>query len=377
MGPMARIEFADDRIGLKAFVVVDRLGSGLCAGGLRFTSEVSTGQLEPLASLMTLKFGIAGVRVGGAKAGIAAARKFEESEKVLLRRTGELLEPFLRSYYLLGEDLGTTTADIRLIYEHVGLNPVELVRAKIDAAGAPLAVPGELQLVDLLTDEFSGIAAGYGVAEAVMAAAELQNLRVERLRAAVQGFGTVGRSAAQRLAENGVVVVAVADIGGTLFSPLGLDLAELDRARGPSGIIDRRQLHGRVSLLPRSDWYKVPADVLIPAAAENALSLEDIGGVSRDVRLIVEGANAPIRQDAEAVLERAGIAVIPDFIAGAGSAAAFGLLITGQVRSLDHALAESWRRIVLATREALGPGPPREGARQRALAIALRTFEAP
>jgi glutamate dehydrogenase (NAD(P)+) len=85
--------------------VIDRVVDGLCAGGLRFAPDVSPECLRRLAGLMTLKFAVMGLRIGGAKAGIVG-RRGGRSDHPLLLRAGELLKPHLEAGYLMGEDLG-------------------------------------------------------------------------------------------------------------------------------------------------------------------------------------------------------------------------------------------------------------------------------
>jgi glutamate dehydrogenase (NAD(P)+) len=89
------------------------------------------------------------------------------------------------------------------------------------------------------------------------------------------------------------------------------------------------------------------------------------------VRLVVEAANGPVTDDAEAALEARGVAVVPDFVASAGSAAAFGLLITGQVSNPEEAVAESCRRIAAATRHVVSGAASGLTARERARRLAL------
>src|SRR2546428_399546 len=138
------------------------LSDGGCAGGLRFAPSVTPAQLERLARLMTLKFGALGVRIGGAKAGIVGTPQGQPGVGMLLR-AAELLEPFLRSWYMMGEDLGTRGDDIARMYAHVALDPIGIVHSRAAAAGVPLMAPAELKPADLFGDQFAGRVAGDGV----------------------------------------------------------------------------------------------------------------------------------------------------------------------------------------------------------------------
>jgi glutamate dehydrogenase (NAD(P)+) len=371
MTPLERVEITDEALGLKGYLVIDRLNSGLCAGGIRMTSGVSLAQLEQLAHLMTLKFSLVGVHLGGAKAGIVASPGSADDIARLLNRAAELLEPYLRSCYLAGEDLGTRAGDIGRMYQHIGFDPAQLAREKMAAIGVTLPARPAGERPDLFTEAFAGRIAGRGVAEAAIAAAELLGLKPCQLRASIQGFGSVGLASARELARLGVTIVAVADLEGTLCAPGGLDLDDLERARDQRGIIDRRRLRHAVTLLRRDDWYRTPVELLVPAAVENAITLPIVDRLKPTVRLVVEAANGPVTDDAEAALEARGIAIVPDFVASAGSAAAFGLLITGQASSPDEAVAESCRRIAAATRNVVSGATSGATARERARRLAL------
>src|SRR3989454_1060256 len=264
---LARVELHDEDLGLTVYLAVDRLSDGWCAGGLRFAPSVTPAQLERLARLMTLKFGALGVRIGGAKAGIVGTPQGQPALAMLLR-AAELLEPFLRSWYMMGEDLGTRGDDIARMYAHVALDPIAIVHKRAAAAGVTLMAPPGLKPADLFGDQFAGRVAGDGVVAATLAAAQARGLRPESLDVSLQGFGSVGLSAAQGFVKHGLRLVAVADTVGCVCAPLGLDVVDLARARNPWGVIDRRRLRQRVTHLRREDWCRVPADVLVPAAAE-------------------------------------------------------------------------------------------------------------
>ena len=365
-------DLVDESVGVRALLVVDRVAGGLCMGGLRFSPTVSAAQLARLARLMSLKFGVLGLPVGGAKAGIAGSRG--PGDEAVLRRAAELLEPYLRGGYLMGEDLGTSGAEIAAMYEHAGVDPMAVVRSCGRAGGAAPAPPAELRLGDLFADSVAGSVAGTSVAAAAAAAADVAGLRLERCLVAVQGFGSVGLAAARRLQELGATIAAVADVDGTICAPGGLWLDDLERARDARGRIDRTRLSRRATLLPAGDWCRLPVEVLVPAAVEDAITADSAVWLHRRVRLVVEAANGPVTGEAEAALERRGVTVVPDFVAGAGSAGVFGLLAAGRASNLAEVTGECERLIADVTRRVVAGGPGT--ARERATAIAAATFRA-
>jgi glutamate dehydrogenase (NAD(P)+) len=362
-------ELGDRRLGLTGYLVIDRVAGGLCAGGLRFGETVSSEGLQRLARLMTLKFGVMGMEIGGAKAGIVG-RRGGVGDAALLRRMAELLKPYLEAGYLLAEDLGTNGADVVALYRHAGVNPAAVARARTSGGVLPPDVLAGPPPSAVLAGEFARDLAGIGVAEAVITAADVLGLPLDGLTVAIQGFGTVGSATARRLAAVGVPIVAVADEEVTVMDPRGLEVDDVDQARDLRGRICRERLHRSVTTLSSRDWYRLPVQVLIPAAVEDAIGLRDLPRLGSRLRLVVEAANCPVTPEAEAPLERSGVAIVPDFVANAGSAVGLGLLATGQVRSPTEIAAECCRRIASATRRILGNELPGDTVRQRATALA-------
>lgn len=351
-----RYSLDDPSSGLRGHLVVDSLRGGLCAGGLRMWPDVSEPVLARLARLMTLKFGIMALPIGGAKAGVVADPRAPGSRE-LLAAAGRALRPWLERCYVMGEDLGTRAEDVLTVYRHASVEPASLMPDGAAAAGPALRRAGP-------------VVAGWGVAEAARTAAMTLGLPVESLRASVQGFGTVGGAAAGRLQRLGVRVVAVADAQGTLYQPSGLDVDELRQAVDNGGVIDRARVPARVARLRANDWCQLPAELLVPAAVENAITVETLPRVTRSARLVVEGANSPVTEEAERRLEESGVAVVPDFVANAGSAAALGLVVQGLAASEQALVAEVCRRIARATAAVVaGTGT---GARQRAEQLSER-----
>ncbi len=60
----------------------------------------------------------------------------------------------------------------------------------------------------------------------------------------------------------------------------------------------------------------VPADVLVPSAPEDAISVDNAEGVRASV--IVEAAKRPTTPDASEILHQRGVLVVPDILANAG-----------------------------------------------------------
>jgi len=129
----------------------------------------------------------------------------------------------------------------------------------------------------------------------------------------VQGFGNVGSVAADHLARQGAKIVGVTDWKGGVYNEKGLDVAALIAHVQQHRTVDGFPAADR---LPTDDIFKLDTDILIPAALENQITMENAGSIR--ARLVVEGANGPTTPDAHKALHDRGVFVVPDILANAG-----------------------------------------------------------
>ncbi|HEX5497786.1 MAG TPA: Glu/Leu/Phe/Val dehydrogenase, partial [Thermomicrobiales bacterium] len=134
---------------------------------------------------------------------------------------------------------------------------------------------------------------------------------------AVQGYGKVGRHAARALAAFGCRVVAVSDVSGAIHDPAGLDLDDVDRwiAGNPSGLLEG-YAGGGARPIANEALLELAVDLLVPAALEGQITAANAERIS--AWAIVEGANGPVTADADRILARRGVIVVPDILANAG-----------------------------------------------------------
>jgi glutamate dehydrogenase (NAD(P)+) len=129
----------------------------------------------------------------------------------------------------------------------------------------------------------------------------------------VQGFGNVGSVAANLLANDGAKIVAVSDVNGGVQNPAGLDLPKLfehlAKNKTVTGFAGGTPIQGK-------DLLEIPCDILIPAALENQITKSNAGKIK--ARIIAEGANGPTTTQADKILNKAGVLVIPDILANSG-----------------------------------------------------------
>jgi len=174
--------------------------------------------------------------------------------------------------------------------------------------GKPLAVGG-MRL-------HSGATAS-GVVRCVRAVFAALGMDVARARVVVQGFGKVGGPLAFLLWSAGMRVVAVADIGGAVHNPGGLDIGQLSDHVASTGSV--AGFEGGQAIDGATLW-SVEAELAVPAALEGAIDAR--GASMMTARVVVEAANGPTTPDADRILDGRGVVVVPDILANAGGVTA-------------------------------------------------------
>jgi glutamate dehydrogenase (NAD(P)+) len=370
--PFLRTTWTDPVTGRHGYLVIDRLVGGIAGGGTRVREGCSLQEVERLAHAMTLKNGGLDLPVGGSKCGLDIDPHDSEAQPMLVRYF-RAMRPFFETYVATGEDMGTTQAQLLEVFREAGMGtPFKSVLAAQDDPDSQLRRTGQAFGVRVDGIDLIDLVGGYGVAEATLAALGHLGLTAPDARVSIQGFGSMGGSTARYLAEAGVRVVALADAGGVIANPAGLDVPHYLSARNVHGEIDRARLKPGDTELPREEWLTVEAEVLVPAAVADAINEENCDRVR--ARLVVEAANIPTTAEAERRLRTAGVLVIPDFIANAGTNGWAWWVLLGMVESGADAafakIAETMRRTVgamlaLAEKEGISP---REAAVRVAMA---------
>ncbi|WP_280834830.1 Glu/Leu/Phe/Val family dehydrogenase [Mycolicibacterium frederiksbergense] len=304
-GPEKVVVVSDARSGMKGVLVIDNTARGMGKGGTRMSPGVSVAEIARLARVMTWKWAGVDMFYGGAKAGIvgdpAAAGKEE-----ILRAFARKLSNEVPREYVLGLDMGLNEYDAAIFADELG------------DRGAAVGSPHELGGVPY--DQLG--VTGYGIAESAHVAAQRRGIDLSKAAVSIQGFGAVGKAAAQRFAHYGSTIVAISTSLGALHDPNGLDLDELLQAAAEWG--DDAVHHYRgLSAQPVGTELAVECDVLIPAARQDVIDATTAGKIR--ATLVVEGANLPADQAALKILAERKVLVVPDFVANAGGIVAAGV----------------------------------------------------
>ena len=281
------------------------LTMGPMKGGMRYSPGVSLGECAALAMWMTFKCALLGLPFGGAKGGVRCdpnRLSEDELERVTRRYASEIFPIIGPDSDIAAPDMATGEREMAWFMDtysqQVGHPVPEIV------TGKPMVLGGT---------EGRDIATGLGVVFVLEEVLRIRNERLEGLRVAVQGFGNVGAVVARELAARGATIVGVSDVTCGLIDPDGLDLgavftwvAEHDFLRGFPGAEN----------VGRMDVLEAQCDVLVPAALESQITAENAERL--DCQLVVEAANGPTTPEADEILARRSIPVIPDVLANAG-----------------------------------------------------------
>ena len=299
-------------IRLKAYRVQHNQARGPYKGGLRFHKDVSLDLFNVLAAEMTWKTAIADVPFGGGKGGIRMEpRAFtkDELEAISLRYMYKLKQ-------LVGPNLDIPAPDVGTNAEVMAW----LLRQYSDGERERHAMRGVVTGKDVRIGGSKGRvrATGQGVAYCIEEWYARRNKPLKGARFIVQGYGNVGSCAAEILTEMGAVCVAVQDADGSIADPNGINAAKLSEYVHQNANNLKRSVHGYADAqaISSSDFWEVDCDICIPAALGGSIT----GSVAERLKakLVAEGANGPTTVEADLVLEKRGIELIPDIIANAG-----------------------------------------------------------
>lgn len=274
-------------------------------GGLRYAPDVDLDEVRALAMWMTWKCALLDVPYGGAKGGVAIdPRNYSaaELERVTRRYTSEISPLIGPARDIPAPDVGTDEQTMAWMMDTYSVNVGHTVLGVV--TGKPVSLGGSLG---------RATATSRGVVIVALQALAHHGLTPGAATAAVQGFGKVGRGAARFFADAGVTVRAVSDQYGGVQHPDGLDVAALE-----SHVDETGSVLGFVGAEPieNADLLELDVDLLVPAAVEGVIHADNAERIR--ARLVVEGANGPTTADADAVLARRGVTVVPDILANAG-----------------------------------------------------------
>lgn len=287
-------------------------------GGIRYSEHVNQDEVMALAALMTYKCAIVDVPFGGAKGGVKISpRKYSEDEleRITRRYATELVKKnFIGpGIDVPAPDYGTGEREMSWIVDTYNTFNMNEINALGCVTGKPIGQGGIAG-----RREATGLGVFYGVRQYLSDAARAKKLGlttgITGKKVAVQGLGNVGYHAAKFFHEAGAILVSVGDWNSSVYDKNGIDPDVALAYFKKNGTLDG--LKGTKSLKKNTDVLEVECDILIPAALENQINIDNAARIK--TKIIAEAANGPVTPEAEKILLKKGTVIIPDIYLNAG-----------------------------------------------------------
>ncbi|MFA6393718.1 MAG: Glu/Leu/Phe/Val dehydrogenase [Patescibacteria group bacterium] len=292
-------------------------------GGVRFHPLVTPEEVRALSAWMTWKTAVVDLPLGGGKGGVIVnPRELSEGELERLSRG------YIQAIYkLIGPDLDVPAPDVYTNPKIMGWMLDEYEKqigrhAPGVITGKPLSIGGSR-----VREYSTAMGAVYILNKAAKKLGLEKNATV-----GIQGFGNAGSFMAKLLHKEGYRIAVVSDSKGTICNYMGLD---------PEAVASHKIKTGSVANFPGASvkepgmhCFEHEMDILIPAALENALTAANVGAVN--TQLIIELANGPITPEADEILKKKNILVVPDILANAGG------VIVSYFEQVQNAYGNYW-----------------------------------
>lgn len=317
---------------------------GPAKGGIRFAADETLDTVRALAMWMTWKCAVADIPLGGGKGGVVVdPSTLSEGEKERLCRgwIGQIWKNIGPRQDVPAPDVGTTPQMMGWMMDEysklTGVYTPGVITGKPVGAGGSL---GRTQ------------ATGFGLIYTLREAMRHLKIDPKNTTASIQGFGNVAQYAAlgfiQQLGGR-VAAVSCWDIGDktsyTFSHKDGVDPEFLQSITDQYGSIDKaRARDAGYSIDPGDAWLSRDVDVLMPCAKEGQITGENVGRISKSVRIIAEGANGPTTPEADTALQSRNVFVIPDFLCNAGG------VTTSYFEGVQNDMNFYWSREEVLTR---------------------------
>jgi len=289
----------------EGYRVQHNIARGPAKGGIRYHPNVTLDEVKALASWMTWKCATVGIPYGGGKGGVICDPKSLSQNELerLTRRYAFEIAP------IIGPDRDIPAPDVYTDQQTMAwiMDTISMVRGHTElgiVTGKPISLGGSQGRTE---------ATARGCLYALREACKVKNLSLQGARVAVHGFGNAGANVARLVAEDGALVVAACDSKSGIFAENGIDVkAALEhkaKTTSLAGVPGTKEI-------ACGDVLTANCDILLPAALENAITMENVGRVQ--ARIIGELANGPTTPGADRVLAKNGVMLIPDILANAG-----------------------------------------------------------
>jgi glutamate dehydrogenase (NAD(P)+) len=300
-----RMDNAEVKV-FKGFRVQYNDARGPCKGGIRFHPDENLDTVKALAAWMTWKTACVNIPLGGGKGGVICNPKFlslselERLSRAYIDQVARLIGP---TRDVPAPDVYTTPQIMAwMLDEYEKINQQHLPGV---ITGKPIALGGS---------EGRGDATAMGAVYTIREAAKTMELKLKDATVVVQGFGNAGSFVASILSDKmGCKIVALSDSKGGIYQPNGIDVKKVLAHKKTSNTVTTME---GMKVISNEELLELEVDILCPSALENQITSRNAGKVK--AKLVAELANGPTTPDADPVLFKNGIYLIPDFLCNAG-----------------------------------------------------------
>ncbi len=275
-------------------------------GGIRYHPDVTLDEVKALSMWMTWKCAIANIPYGGGKGGIICnPKQMSENElERMTRRFAYLIADIIGPYKdIPAPDVYTGGKEMAWIMDTYSALKGNFVQPEV-ITGKPLAIGGSLGRTE---------ATGRGLAYTVREAAKKRNIDMKQATFVVQGFGNAGQFASKLVEEQGAKMIAASDSQGAIINTNGMSVEELMKFKTETGSIVG---FGDAKSITNDELLETECTLLIPAALENQITQNNVDKIK--TQIIAEAANGPTTPEADDILYKKNILVIPDVLANGG-----------------------------------------------------------
>jgi glutamate dehydrogenase/leucine dehydrogenase len=279
---------------------------GPCKGGIRYHPDVTIEEVKALSMWMTWKCAIANIPYGGGKGGIICnPKQMSENElERMTRRFAYLISDIIGPYKdIPAPDVYTGGKEMAWIMDTYSTLKGNYVQPEV-ITGKPIAIGGSLGRNE---------ATGRGLAYTVREAAKKINIDMKQATIVVQGFGNAGQFASKLVEEQGAKTIAASDSQGAIINKDGIDVDALMKFKKETGTVAGFENAKSIS---NEELLDTECTILIPAALENQITKNNADKIK--TKIIAEAANGPTTPEADEILFKKDILVIPDILANGG-----------------------------------------------------------
>ena len=294
---------------IEGFRIQHSTARGPAKGGIRFHQDVDLNEVKALSAMMSLKCAVVNIPYGGGKGGVVIdPREYSSAElERITRKFTEMISPIIGERTdIPAPDVGTNAQTMNWIVDAYSALSGRMVYGVVTGKSLEMGgSPGRHE------------ATSRGVAIVALEMLKKLGKDVLQTRVAVQGFGNVGSHSARFMHEAGAKIVAVSSVYGAIYCADGLAIPQLMKTCSDGRFENYKQ--AGVEYIDNAKLLTCDCDLLIPAALENQITLDNAAAVK--AILVVEGANGPTTKEADEILEKRGVYVVPDILANAGGVA--------------------------------------------------------